>query len=148
MRIIILTIILYFGVYLFTNVAVAEDVREALREKMRFLSQRQAIISKNIANADTPGFKALDLSAPQGKNSGSGSLKLATTSPKHLTGNNGSSSNFKVFRQKTAYETAPNGNNVSIEEQTTKLAGNNIEHQTTKSALKKISNLMSMAIGQ
>jgi flagellar basal-body rod protein FlgB len=34
---------------------------KALGAKMDYLNQRQSIISQNVANADTPGFRPMDL---------------------------------------------------------------------------------------
>ena len=56
---------------------------------------RQELIASNIANADTPNYKARDIdfaSALQGAMSGSGEkLQVATTSPQHLAGASGES---------------------------------------------------------
>jgi flagellar basal-body rod protein FlgB len=35
-----------------------------LRERMSWLNQRQGVLSQNVANADTPGYGARDLKAP------------------------------------------------------------------------------------
>jgi flagellar basal-body rod protein FlgB len=53
---------------------------------------RQELIASNIANADTPNYKARDIdfaSALQGALSGNGQkLPVAATSPQHLAGGN------------------------------------------------------------
>jgi flagellar basal-body rod protein FlgB len=50
---------------------------------MSWLTARQAITSTNIANADTPGFKARKIS-PFGKEMQLASTRLATSSSRHL----------------------------------------------------------------
>ena len=50
---------------------------------MSWLAARQAIASTNIANADTPGFKAREIS-PFGKEMQLASMRLITSSSRHL----------------------------------------------------------------
>jgi flagellar basal-body rod protein FlgB len=50
---------------------------------MSWLTARQAITSNNIANADTPGFKAREIS-PFGKEMQLASMRLTTSSSRHL----------------------------------------------------------------
>jgi hypothetical protein len=69
-------------------------VGAALKLKMKYLAQNQAVISKNLANANTPGYKAIELKEPQynvGKAQGIG---LATTSPMHINGRGGIGGSF------------------------------------------------------
>ena len=35
-----------------------------LRGRLGWLSERQRVVAENVANADTPGYRARDLSAP------------------------------------------------------------------------------------
>ncbi len=55
---------------------------------LRLRAQRQAILAANLANADTPNYKARDLdfaAALQGAlGAAGGPLRLARTSPRHL----------------------------------------------------------------
>jgi flagellar basal-body rod protein FlgB len=37
---------------------------EMIDQKMRYSSQRVSVLAQNIANVDTPGFKAKDVQAP------------------------------------------------------------------------------------
>jgi flagellar basal-body rod protein FlgB len=55
--------------------------------------------------------------------------------------------NFKTTKQKDTYETAPNGNNVSIEEQMLKMSKNNTQHQEVTALAKKFNNLIAVAAG-
>jgi flagellar basal-body rod protein FlgB len=71
-------------------------------------------------------------------------VRLMTTSPMHISGNNYASA-FKTVKQKDAYETAPNGNNVSIEEQMVKMSQNNTDHQEVTGLLKKLNSISAFA---
>ena len=37
---------------------------EAIAKRMSWLGERQTVLAQNVANADTPGFAARDLKAP------------------------------------------------------------------------------------
>gem|GEM_PF-2020027 len=127
--------------------AQSDELTSALNQKMKYLSQNQSVISKNLANAHTPKYKALELKEPKHGGGNSHSINLATTSPMHISSVDGSGKNFRTTKQKDAYETAPNGNNVSIEEQMFKMSKNTTEHQEVTALAKKINNLMALSVG-
>src|ERR1700692_3913587 len=66
------------------------DLFRVAGDRMRYLTERQAVIARNIANADTPDFKAQDLAPfnPVGALSASGGtspLSLVQTNPAHMS---------------------------------------------------------------
>lgn len=127
--------------------AQADGVRENAKLKMRYLSNRQSVISQNIANVNTPGYKARELEPMgQSKKSNSGQITLQTTSPMHISvaGNN---SSFKTIKDKDTYEIKPDGNTVSVEEQMVKMSANSLEYNETVGILKKLNNITLLAVG-
>src|SRR5256885_7044342 len=60
-----------------------------LRTRMNWHQERQRLLAQNVANADTPGYRARDL-APldfgRQVEQASGQLQLALTAPGHFTG--------------------------------------------------------------
>jgi flagellar basal-body rod protein FlgB len=100
-------------------------------DRMRYLTERQTMIARNIANADTPGYKAQDL-APftptmggGGANStgGSSPLVLAQTNPGHLSLEPDTAVGQHIVVTDASYGgEKPNGNTVSVEEQMVKSA--------------------------
>ena len=77
---------------------------------------RQAVISQNIANADTPGYRAKDIPAFQEMvGQQIGSMQRATR-PAHLNFGQNTASPQIVTAAATG-QTSPNGNSVSLEEQ-------------------------------
>lgn len=124
------------------------DVFEAMQTKLRYLTNRQSVISQNIANANTPNYKAKDLesvdfnAAPRRQSR----MGLVATDPGHIRSVSKPIS-FEVVKQKDAYETAPNGNNVVLEQQTVKMSENNLEYQTTLNLMRKMNRLVRTAIG-
>ena len=77
-------------------------------------SARQAVIASNIANADTPGYKARDI-APFALNAnfGSGSSSLRSTRDGHLDAVNPGTMRFQSFDRPDGL--SPNENSVSLE---------------------------------
>jgi len=75
----------------------------------RHASDRQAIVAENIANADTPGFKARDLVAFEDSFAAQSALGLRGTRAGHITNRNET-----VFVSPFGVE-SPNGNTVSLE---------------------------------
>src|SRR5271154_1564687 len=68
------------------------DLFQVAGDRMRYLTERQTLIARNIANADTPGYKAQDLApftppasvSGTGAATGSSPLMLTRTDPGHL----------------------------------------------------------------
>ena len=81
----------------------------------RHAGSRQAVVAQNIANADTPGFRALQVPSfsEAVKNSGVGTMKM--TRSNHLHGDTKAAVVARVTE--SAAEPSPNGNSVSIEDE-------------------------------
>ena len=98
------------------------DLFRVSADRMRYLTERQTVISRNIANADTPGYKAVDL-APFGPSvPAAGPLALASTDPGHISATPNSPSVAAQVVASSLYGEKPNGNSVSLEEQMVKSA--------------------------
>lgn len=104
---------------------------QMIDEKIRYHSQRMPVLAQNIANADTPGYQAKDVQAPDFKKmvESNQRLAMAQTSPLHLSSSTMLSPAMTVVLQESTYETNPNGNNVSLEEQMQKVSMNASEYQ-------------------
>src|ERR1041384_8359546 len=72
-----------------------------LRTRMNWHQERQRLLAENVANADTPGYRARDL-APldfgRQVEQASGQLQLALTAPAHLSGSGAVGSGFSLDR--------------------------------------------------
>jgi flagellar basal-body rod protein FlgB len=53
-------------------------------QRTGYLSQRQTLIAENVANVNTPGYKAVDLK-PFSAALDDAAIAMATTNPAHLT---------------------------------------------------------------
>lgn len=100
---------------------------------------RNEVISDNIANVDTPGFKAShvrfeDLMA-EAVGLGEGSLEMAVTDTNHIPTSGGGridSVEPEIVRDDTT-TTRMDGNNVNIDNEMVELAKNSINYYTTVS---------------
>jgi flagellar basal-body rod protein FlgB len=62
------------------------NVLENHLDALNFRAKRQNVIASNIANADTPGYKAVDLSFPQRmQQAKEGQLEMAATHAGHVS---------------------------------------------------------------
>jgi flagellar basal-body rod protein FlgB len=88
-------------------------------------SQRHAAIAANVANADTPGYRAVDVSF--GNQLEKARLALRTTDAAHRTGSGGfPGRDAVVFSGGLARR---DGNDVDIDREMGRLARNQIEYQ-------------------
>lgn len=122
-----------------------------MKSKLAYMSERQSVLAQNIANADTPGYQAMDIKTPNFKKmvaiAGS-QMQLKTTNEKHFSGLGGSSHNSNVIKRDSTYERNPNGNNVTIEEEMAKVAENQAEYQKVLNIYRKSVDMFKTAIGK
>ncbi|GLK79905.1 flagellar basal body protein [Methylopila turkensis] len=115
----------------------------ALKNKMQWHSARQGVLAENVANASTPGFRAQDLAPLPAQESGIG---VALTNRGHLTLASASASGRA--EERGSFERTPDGNAVVLEEQMTKAAQNQMDHQMAATLYGKSLGLLRIAIGK
>lgn len=122
-----------------------------MKAKMAYHSERQAVLSQNIANIDTPGYDAQELKKVDFEKLAmveAHRLQMRATSPTHLSGSQGAlNKRFKHEDQRKTYETTPVENNIVVEEQMSKIADNNSQYQMTTNLYRKTVDLFKIAIG-
>lgn len=127
----------------------------ALKTRMQWHQQRQRVIAENVANADTPSYRAKDLVQPDiplaSGGAGSGrvgtpAVSLAVTSSGHMAGSGGSG--HFASKGRGDFEVRPSGNAVDLEEQMTKSAENQLDYQTAASLYQQSLGLLRVAIGR
>ena len=96
---------------------------------------RQELIASNIANADTPNYKARDIdftSALQGALQGSGEkLAVATTSPGHLPGTTGESVMGAPVMYRKPLQPSADGNTVDMDVERAQFADNALRYEAS-----------------
>jgi flagellar basal-body rod protein FlgB len=123
-----------------------------LRTRLEWSQQRQQVLAENVANADTPNYRARDLQAPKfeppGLASASGVLpvSLAQTESGHIAGAAASGSQFRSSIDH--YEVRPTGNAVSLEDEMMKVAANQMDFQAVTALYTRSLNMLKTALGK
>ena len=130
------------------------DLFRVTGDAMRYLTERQTVLARNIANADTPDYKAQDL-APFSPSGGSGDMAssastppitLAQTNSAHLQLPPDTTASQQVVFSDPSYGVKPNGNTVSVEEQMVKSADVSNAFALASAAYAKSVSIMKLAI--
>ena len=120
---------------------------------LRTLSNRQRVIADNIANADTPGFKAKTLAEPEFSTLVRSRGRIArpmvsVTSGMAALGAKGTHAGPRTVVDRSVTETKPNGNNVTLEDQLLELGEIQANYATMTSLYRKQMQLMKSALGR
>jgi flagellar basal-body rod protein FlgB len=120
-----------------------------LRTRLNQLSERQRLISENIANASTPGYRPRDLdtssfehalAAAGGQSSG---LQMVRTAPGHMMP--GGNPNADAIMTHDDSETTIDGNAVVLEDQMAKASETRMQFETAITLYQKGLDLLRMA---
>ena len=121
---------------------------QKMNVQMKYLTERQALLSQNIANIDTPSYSAQDLKKlnfEEVLGNSASHMTLATTSAKHISPRDNTSA-FDSQKLRNTFEKKPAGNNVVLEEEMGKVSDVGAQYQLTSSLLKKYNALYREAI--
>lgn len=114
--------------------------------RMNWLGARQEVIAQNVANANTPGFKAQDVSSFADVLRGAGGTSLRTTSSKHIGGLNGAAGDgIRKLDDETAYEQSLDGNTVALEQQTINASETSENYRLAAQLYRKGHELLTLA---
>ncbi|HUX30040.1 MAG TPA: flagellar basal body rod protein FlgB [Thiobacillus sp.] len=111
-----------------------DDMLSFHTQALRVRDQRQQVLASNIANADTPNYKARDLdfkSSLQDALNGAGSsggTALTTTTPGHLAGNPGQAADAGLL-YRTPAQGSVDGNTVDMDAERAAFADNTIHYE-------------------
>ena len=130
----------------------ASNVSDLLFKQLKFRSDRQKVISSNIANINTPKYKTKDLSFDNVLNqsmANSGDLQLKVTNKKHIRSfeQQNDQDRYKLYEVKGLQE-QNDGNNVNLDQQMSMMAKNNVMFSAIQSSIKKDMNWMSQVIAE
>jgi flagellar basal-body rod protein FlgB len=123
-----------------------------LRMRLEWSQARQKVLAENVANSDTPNFRARDLAplkfeAPaEGSPATVSTVALSRTEGGHIAGFGSATSPFRA--QKTDYEVRPTGNAVNLEDQMMKVAANNMDYQAATAVYTRSLRLIKTALGK
>lgn len=113
-------------------------------QRMHWLGTRQQVISENIANSDTPGYEARDVTSFDSFVGAASQTGLVSTNARHITGSQTSGVSTQVD---TGYwEKSLNGNTVVLEQQTIKSNDTFEQYKLATRLYQKGINLLNMSI--
>lgn len=106
---------------------------------------RQSVISRNMANADTPGYRRLDI-APFSDLADIGRLAQVATRPGHMNGQVAGQGD--TLRQVPLGEAAPNGNGVSLEDEMRAAVAVKMEHDRALAIYRSAMTILRSSLGR
>ncbi|WP_323008447.1 FlgB family protein [Paracoccus sp. (in: a-proteobacteria)] len=109
-------------------------------------AERQKLIARNVANADTPGFRSRDLASFAETYQNQVATGMRATRPGHLTGAGWGSDTAPI--KDAGGEPAPNGNTVSLEEEVFRSAAAKRQFDLSLAVTKSSLSLVRTSIGR
>lgn len=110
--------------------SLAQDL-SVYSQAMNLRTQRHQVLASNIANADTPNYKARDFSFENAMHNAmagrSDTIALATTTGAHLPGSSLSGAASLQYRKET--QSAVDGNTVDMDVERSQISENAIQYQ-------------------
>lgn len=122
-----------------------------ITRRIDWLSQRQEVLAGNIANADTPGYRPLDLKpfSDHLASAGGASAAMVTTHAGHLRPDAAPvSSGGGTDRIDDIYEASPTGNEVVLEQQLIRVSETAMQHQLALNLYRKHAGMIRAALGR
>ena len=119
-----------------------------ISQQLRWLGQRQEVLSQNLANSDTPGYQARDVE-PIGFGDALrqvAAVRPAVTQAGHLQGKAADPTAAKM-KTIVPWEVSPDGNGVVLEQQMTALAETQADYQMATELYRKQVAMLKTAIG-
>lgn len=121
------------------------EVIDLNTRRLDYLERQQALTARNIANSDTPGFRALKMKSFSDVMASSMKANAPQkTHPMHLSGTT-KTSQMGVEYDRNA-PMSPDGNSVVLEEQMGIAAENSANHSFASSVYKKTISLINTSI--
>jgi flagellar basal-body rod protein FlgB len=123
---------------------------QVLKEKMDWHGQNQRVSATNVANADTPDFKAQGLAPINFRKALERSgdrfaMAMERSNGLHVEGSTPPLS-FKEADSQSIYDISPTGNAVTLEDEMLKMSNNAEDYRLTSQLYKKYANLFRIAI--
>jgi flagellar basal-body rod protein FlgB len=131
-------------------------ILQMLKSRLGYLSDRQRVISENVANADTPGYAARDLKAfsfqahVQAAAGAHAAVAgpMAATQPGHMqpkSAGKGLAASFRVAKSPDSEETL-DGNGVVLEDEMVKLTNARMDYDAAVSLYQQSLGMLKTAI--
>ncbi|MBL4749713.1 MAG: flagellar biosynthesis protein FlgB [Amylibacter sp.] len=113
-------------------------------QRLQWLGNRQKVISENVANSDTPGYKAKDVTSFAKMLEGTQKTGILTTNPRHI-GSSTDVPGVKSVIDQEAWSETITGNTVVLEQQTIKANEVGENYQLAVQLYRKGHDLLALA---
>jgi len=118
-----------------------DETIAALQRALNAGSLRHKVLTSNVANIDTPNYKAFEVvmeDALKRNNRSAGPIEMVRTSSRHLAGRHSSSNPIKVrVADSTTFNLRADGNTVDLDRTMGKLAQNTILYRSAAQIIRK-----------
>jgi len=135
---------------LIDKILFSDPVPLMMKKSLDFESARHLLISNNIAQMDTPGYKTHDIDfksqLKDAMGGGGSQLKLATTNERHIGPGMDSLKMLSPVPVEEENLAKSNGNNVDIDKEMAKLAENQIEYNAVTQFMMKRGSTVRSAV--
>lgn len=123
------------------------EMMQTAQSMARHASDRQTLIARNVANADTPGYRAQDMPSFtdtfEAPNQG---IAMRATRANHITDGLGAAGQLTAID--SGGEAAPNGNTVSVEQEMVKAAEVRQQHDMAMAIYGKARDILRTSLGR
>ena len=126
-------------------------VLAAVKERLNWLQHRQGLLAENVANADTPGYRARDLKQPSFEEllgSSQTAMRARLTDANHMVASSETGGDRFAAFESHMEATTPGGNSVVLEQEMLKVSQNQMDYQTATGLYSKSLGLLRMALGR
>lgn len=119
------------------------------KTKMEYLTTRQGVLAKNVANADTPRYKAQEVAKPDFSRMipNPDAIPLWRTQPGHMLLGQTLTRELKIRDDRNAFENSINKNSVSLDEQFFKMNETAQDYTATTSLYRKMNEMLRNSLG-
>ena len=108
-------------------------------------ASRLDLIARNVAQADTPGYKAMDLPAFAKVYEDQANEGMRATRPGHFTT---TETAFQPVAEATGGEASPDGNTVSVEKEMVKSAEVRQDHDMALAVYRSAQDILRISLGR
>lgn len=126
------------------------DIKQMMQIKMAYDGERQKVLSQNVANIDTPGFRARDLKELDFRNvlaAETRHVPMAITASGHMHAGMRGGNRFRTEELGDPFEYTPTGGTVVLEQQMMKISQNATDYQMVTSLYRKVGGMFRIALG-
>lgn len=109
-------------------------------QRTQWLSARETLIAGNVANANTPGYRAVDLQ-PFAAVLDSSQVSMATTNPAHMVPSEDELTSARQVESESSDETL-SGNSVRLEDEMIKLGDVNRDYSMSNNIKRALHQMM------